>query len=51
MVAVVLLSFSRIYIKIGYDKVLPIIFVTVFAINPETRCFVVRVTEAVVNKP
>jgi hypothetical protein len=30
---------------------LPIIFVTMFAINPEARCFVVRVTEVVVNKP
>jgi len=51
MVVVVLLSSSRIDIKIGYDTFLPIIFLTVFAINPETRCFVVRVTEAVVNKP
>jgi len=51
MVAVVLLSFSRIDVKIGYDNFLPIIFVTVLAINLEIRCFVVRVTEAVVNKP
>jgi len=46
-----LLSSSRVDIKIGYDNFLPIIFVTMFAINPETRCCVVRGTEAVVNNP
>jgi hypothetical protein len=51
MVVVVLLSSFRIGIKIGYDNFLPIISVTMFAINPEARCFVVRVTEVVVNKP
>jgi len=50
MVVVVLLSSFRMGIKIGYNF-LPIIFVTMFAINPEARCFVVRVTEVVVNKP
>jgi hypothetical protein len=44
LVVVVLLSSSTINIKIGFDHFLPIIFVTMLVINPETRRFLVRVT-------